>query len=104
MPAILEMFKNKYGKYSISKIIPVVWFVYLLYALAVTFHGKDIPKSYYDLTMVFSSVYVGKTAVDKIKDGSPVSVNPTPITPTPPVVATTPVVLSPAPAPAPTTT
>lgn len=103
MPALLEMFKNKYGKYSISKIVPVIWFVFLLYSLAFTFHGKDIPKAYYDLTIVFSSVYVGRAAVDKIKD--PTVVTTTPVTPTPTVTpTTTPIVLATTPAPAPTTT
>lgn len=66
---ITDILKNKYGKYSISKVIPLIWFVYLIYSLGVTFHGQDIPKAYYDLTIVFSSVYVGRAAVDKIKDG-----------------------------------
>ena len=65
---ITDIFKNKYGKYSLSKIVPAVWFVYLLYALTFVFIDKDIPKSYYDLTIVFSSVYVGRSAIDKIQD------------------------------------
>ncbi len=62
------MFKNKYGKYSLSKIIPSLWFVYLLYALTFPFSGKEFPKTYYDLTLVFSSVYVGRSALDKLAD------------------------------------
>lgn len=65
-----EMFKNKYGKYSLSKVIPSVWFVYLLYVLTFPFGGKEIPKTYYDLTIVFSSVYIGRSALDKVTDPS----------------------------------
>ena len=66
----LEMLKNKHGKFSLSKVIPAVWFLYLLYALAFVFKDKDIPSAYYQLTVVFSSVYVGRTAVDKLKDST----------------------------------
>lgn len=67
MVNLTEMFKNRYGKYSLSKIIPTVWFVFLLWSLSTTFKGQEFPKSYYDLTIIFSSVYIGKSAVDKIK-------------------------------------
>lgn len=65
-----DMLTNKYGKYSQSKVIPFVWFLYLLYALTWQFDGREIPQTYYDLTIVFSGVYVGRTALDKIADSS----------------------------------
>lgn len=67
---IHDMLTNKYGKYSLSKVIPFVWFLYLLYALTWQFDGQEIPKTYYDLTMIFSGVYVGRTALDKVSDPS----------------------------------
>lgn len=63
-----DMLTNKYGKYSLSKVVPALWFVYLLYALTFSFRGVDIPTMYYDLTIVFSSVYVGRTALEKVVD------------------------------------
>ena len=74
-----EIFKNKYGKYSLSKLIPAIWFVYLLYALTFVFKDKEIPKTYYDLTIVFSSVYVGRSAIDKIQDSTKTTTS-TPVT------------------------
>lgn len=65
---IAEMLQNKYGKYTISKIIPTLWFVYLLLALTFMFPGTDIPKTYYDLTIIFSSIYLGRSALDKVQE------------------------------------
>lgn len=66
----MDLLKNKYGKYSLSKVIPAAWFVFLLYSLAFVYVGIEPPKIYYDLTMVFSGVYVGRVAVDKINTKS----------------------------------
>lgn len=67
---MIEMLKNKYGKYSLSKVIPFAWFIFLLYSLAFVYKDKEPPKLFYDLSMIFSSVYVGRTALDKINDKS----------------------------------
>jgi len=84
-----DLFQNKYGRYSLSRIIPAIWFVFLLYQLSVTFKDKDIPQAYYNLTVVFSSVYVGRAAVEKFREPTtPTNPNPTP-TPTPEIPAPT---------------
>lgn len=62
------MLKNKYGKYSLSKVVPAVWFVFLVYSLAFVYVDKEIPKLYHDFTMLFMGAYVGRTALDKIED------------------------------------
>ena len=62
------MLYNKYGKLSLSKVIPALWFLFLLYSLAFVYVDKEIPKLYYELTMLFSGVYVGRSALDKVKD------------------------------------
>jgi hypothetical protein len=72
----MEMLKNKYGKLSLSKVVPALWFVFLLYSLGFVYIDKEPPKIYYDLTMVFSSVYVGRTAIDKINDKNTDKTNP----------------------------
>ena len=53
---------------SLSKVIPLLWFVFLLYSLGFVYIDKEPPKLYYELTMLFSGVYVGRTAIDKIND------------------------------------
>lgn len=62
----MDLLKNKYGKYSLSKVVPFTWFLFLLYSLGFVYIDREAPKIFYDLTMVFSSVYVGRIAVDKI--------------------------------------
>jgi hypothetical protein len=64
-----DMLQNRHGKYTLSKVVPFMWFVYLLLVLTFKF-DTEIPKTYYDLTIVFSTVYVGRTALDKMKDFS----------------------------------
>jgi len=71
---MLEFFKgmlvNKYGKASFSKIAPMLWMVYLLYALSMPFYGKDVPNVYYELTLAFCGTYAIRAGLDKVKDPS----------------------------------
>jgi hypothetical protein len=74
---MLEFFKgmlvNKYGKASFSKIVPVLWFVYLIFALSVPFYGKDVPNVYYELTLAFCGTYAIRAGIDKFKDATTTS-------------------------------
>jgi Na+/alanine symporter len=72
MKKLLEdILSNKHNKYTMSKVVPFMWFIYLLLALTFKFEGiTEIPRTYYDLTIIFSSVYMGRTALDKMKDFS----------------------------------
>jgi hypothetical protein len=79
---VRDILQNKYGKYTISKVVPFFWFIYLLLALTFKFDAKsDIPKCYYELTLVFSGVYVGRTALDKMKDFTQTQSTPPPTPP-----------------------